>query len=73
MKHIVTVALMLNLGIVYAQQRPVTMTFAGNGAAASPINLQYSNTSMDEENVAGNGTLGPFLFRDVTAEAISPS
>ena len=31
MKHIATVALMLNLGVagMYAQQRPVTMTFSG--------------------------------------------
>ncbi|MBV8730985.1 MAG: hypothetical protein JO336_14360 [Acidobacteriia bacterium] len=73
MKHIAIATLMLNLGIVYAQQRPVTMTFSGNGAVASPINLQYANTTTIEENVAGNGALGPFTFRNVTAEANSPS
>ena len=64
MKHIATVALMLNLGVagVYAQQRPVKMTFSGT-AAASTINLQHPDTSTVEENVAGNGTLGPFTFR----------
>ena len=74
MKHIATVALMLNLSVagVHAQQRTVTMTFSGNGAAASPINLQYPNTSGDEENVAGNGALGQFTFRLISAETTSP-
>ena len=41
MKHIVTVALMLNLGVagIYAQQKPVKMTFSGT-SAPSAINLQ---------------------------------
>jgi hypothetical protein len=75
MKHLATVVVMLQLGIagVYAQQTPVKMKFSGNGAAASPINLQYPNASPVEENVAGNGALGPFTFRNVTAEATSPS
>ena len=73
MKHMATVALMLNLSVagVYAQPRPVTMTFSGNGAA-SPINLKQPNTNTAEENVAGNGTLGPFTFRNVRAIAASP-
>jgi hypothetical protein len=68
MKHIATVALMLNLGVagVYAQQRPVKMTFSGT-AAASTINLQYPGTNNSEDNSAGNGTLGPFTFRNVRA------
>ena len=46
MKHIATMALMLNLGVagVYAQQTPVKMTFSGT-AAASTINLQQPNTN----------------------------
>jgi hypothetical protein len=73
MKHIAKVALMLNLGVagVYAQPGPVTMTFSGT-AGASAINLQQPNTSTVEENVAGNGALGPFTFRNVSAEATSP-
>ena len=69
MKHIATVALMLNLGVagVYAQQRPVKMTFSGT-AAASTINLQQPNTNTGEDNFAGNGTLGPFTFRNVSAD-----
>ena len=73
MKHVATMALMVNLAIasVYAQQTPVKMTFSGTGAA-SPIDLKQPNTSTAEENVAGNGTLGPFTFRDVRAIAAAP-
>ena len=73
MKHLATVALILNLGVApaYAQDESVKMTFSGNGAT-SPINLKYPNTSTIEENVAGNGTLGPFTFRDIRAAATSP-
>ena len=41
MKHIATVALMLNFGVagVYAQQRPVKMTFSG-AQESTTINLQ---------------------------------
>jgi hypothetical protein len=74
----VLAALMLNLGVagVYAQpDRPmnvrVRMTFSGNGAA-SPINLNQPNTSTAEENVAGDGTLGPFTLRNVSAIATIP-
>ena len=46
MKHIATMALMLNLGVagVYAQQRSVKMVFSGT-AAASTINLQQPDTT----------------------------
>ena len=74
MKHIASMTLMLTLGVaaVYAQEKPVKMTFSGNGAA-SPINLNQPNTNTAEENVAGNGTLRRFTFRNVTAIATSPS
>ena len=73
MNTIATVALMLNIGVagVYAQQRPVKMTFSGNGAP-STIDLKHPNSSTVEENVTGNGTLGPFTFRDLRAAANSP-
>ena len=73
MKHIATIALLLNLGVagVYAQQARIRMTFSGNGAP-STIDLQHPNSSTVEENVAGNGTLGPFTFRDLRAAANSP-
>jgi len=77
MKHLATMALMLNPGVagVYAQagpiKVPVNMTFSGNGAP-SPINLNQPNTSTGEENVAGDGTLGRFTFRNVSATANAP-
>ena len=72
MKHIATVALMLNLGVagVYAQQKPVKMKASGT-LAATTINLQ-PDTNTDEENLAGNGTLGPFSFRELHADPASP-
>src|SRR5690242_9363647 len=73
MKHIATMALMLNLGVAGAQahQRQVRMTFSGNGGASS-ANLQQPNSNTVEENVTGKGTLGSFTFRNITAEAASP-
>ena len=73
MKHIATVALMLNLGVagVYAKQKPVTMTFSGT-AGPSAINLQQPNTTTGEDNLAGNGALGPFTFRNISAETAIP-
>jgi len=47
------------------------MTFSGTGTA-SPIDLKQPNTNTAEQNVAGNGTLGPFTFRNVSALALSP-
>ena len=73
MKRLTTIALMVNLAIanVYAQQKSVRMTFSGTGAA-SPIDLKQPGANTAEENVAGNGTLGPFTFRDVRAIATFP-
>src|SRR5262245_53548334 len=61
MKHSATMALMVTLGVtgVYAQQRPVRMTFSGNGSG-NAIDLKYSGATTVEENVAGIGTLGAF-------------
>ena len=72
MKHIATVALMLNLGVagVYAQQRAVKMTFSGT-LGPSTLSLQ-PNTNTDEQNLAGNGTLGPFTFRELHADPTAP-
>ena len=47
------------------------MTFSGTGAA-SPIDLKQPGTNTAEENVAGNGALGQFTFRDVRAIATFP-
>ena len=74
MKHIATIALMLTLGVtcVYAQGHSVKMKFSGT-SAASTINLQQPGTSNDEDNFAGNGTLGSFTFRNVRAIAAYPT
>ena len=72
MKHLATLSLMLNLGVagIYAQQRPLNMTFSGTMEGAT-ANLQ-PDTVTDEQNVAGNGTLGPFTFRELHADTASP-
>jgi len=72
MKHIATVALMLNLGVasVYAQEKPVKMVISGT-AAPSTINLQ-TGTGTTEYSLAGNGTLGPFTLRAVSGGTASP-
>ena len=74
MKYIATMALMLNLGVpsLYAQQHTVKMVFSGTGLASTVI-LQQPNTSNNEDDVAGNGTLGSFTFRNVRAIANSPT
>ena len=74
MNHIATVALMLNLGVagVYADQKPLTMTFSGT-AGASTIDLKVPNTTTNEDNLVGNGTLGSFTFRSITAIMPTPS
>jgi hypothetical protein len=72
MKHIATVALMLNLSVaaIYAQQKPVHMTFSGTNVATT-INLQ-PGTVTDETHLAGKGTLGAFTFRELHADGPSP-
>ena len=72
MKHIATVALMLNLGVLslYAQQQPVKMTFSGT-VEPSTINLQ-AGTNTDEVNLAGSGAQGQFTYRELHADTASP-
>jgi hypothetical protein len=71
-KHIATVALMLNFGVagVYARQRPVRMMLSGTNVATT-INLR-PGTVTDEQHSAGNGSLGPFTFRELHADEPSP-
>jgi hypothetical protein len=73
MKHLATMALMLSLGVagVWAQPGPVNMTVSGT-AAASTINLQPGTTNTSEYGLAGNGTLGSFTLRVVSASTASP-
>jgi hypothetical protein len=65
-------ALMLTLGVAgaYAHQRQVKMTFSGSFVRTA-INLQ-PDTVTDEENFAGDGTLGPFTFRNLRTDTTSP-
>jgi hypothetical protein len=72
MKRLARVALILNLGVagIYAQQRPVRMTFSGT-SGASAIKLGTTTNSI-EENFDGSGTLGLFTFRNLSAENAAP-
>ena len=72
MKHLATVALMLNLGVagIYAQQRPVKLTFSGS-MVPTTIDLG-PNTITDEEHLEGNGTLGPFTLRKLRTDETIP-
>jgi hypothetical protein len=63
--------LTLGAGAIYAQE-PVKMTFSGT-SANSVVNLLQPNTSMDEDNFAGTGTLGSFTLRNVRAISNSPT
>ena len=73
MKYILAMALMLNLGVaaVYAQHYPVKMAYSGT-SGASAVNLQQPGTATVEENFAGNGALGQYTFRLISAETTSP-
>jgi hypothetical protein len=66
-------ALMLNLGVatVYGQRHPVKMTYSGT-SGASAVNLLQPGTTTVEENFVGNGALGPFTIRLISAETTSP-
>src|SRR5215468_8528722 len=74
MKHLATVALILNLGVApaYAQDESVKMAYSGTSTAASAVNLQHPGTVTVEENFEGNGALGPFIVRIISAETTSP-
>jgi len=67
-KHLATVALILTLGVAFAdaQDQSVKLTFSGT-SAPSTINLQQPNTSNDGDTFAGKGTLGSFTVTNVRA------
>ena len=73
MKHLVTLALMLNLGVasVYANEKPVKMTFSGT-SETSATDLQQPDTNNDEDNFAGYGTLGRFTLHQIRAVTKNP-
>src|SRR5262245_22387226 len=67
-----TLALILSPGAanVYAQQRPVTMSFSGT-AVPSTINIRPGAVT-SEYDFAGNGPLGPFTFHTLNASSQPP-
>lgn len=73
MKHVITFALMLNLGVAgaYAHERSVKMSFSGT-SATSATDLKQPGASNDEDHFAGNGTLGSFTLHMVRAVTTSP-
>jgi hypothetical protein len=73
MKHLATVALILNLGVVaaYAQDESVKMTFSGS-SALSGVSLQQPNASIEGDGFAGKGTFGSFTVANVRAISNSP-
>lgn len=73
MKHTVTMALMFTFGVgsIHAQQHSVKMVFSGTGGP-STVNLQLPNAITSEEIIVGNGTLGPFTFRNIRASEATP-
>jgi hypothetical protein len=69
MKHIAIAALLLMFSVpaVSAQETRVKMKFSGT-SAPSTVNLLYSDASSnDEDNLAGDGILGPFTARNIRA------
>ena len=76
MEHRITLiaatTLMLNLGIadIDARERPVRMKFSGSIVPTS-IAVQ-ANTITDEELLEGDGSLGPFTFRNLRTDALAP-
>ena len=70
MKHLATAALMFNLGVAGIYAQPLNMKLSGT-AAASTINLG-TGTPAAEYHLDGNGALGSFTLRVVSAGAASP-
>jgi hypothetical protein len=62
-----TMALALPAG---AQQ--IKMAYSGTSTGASAVNLQHPGTVNVEENFEGNGALGAFTFRLISAETNTP-
>src|SRR5262245_35094617 len=72
MRHMATLVLMLTLGVgsAAAHERPVKMKFSGSMTPTS-IAVQ-PDTITDDEQLAGDGALGPFTFRKLRTDALVP-
>jgi hypothetical protein len=55
-----------------AQAQHVKMAYSGTSTGASAVNLQQPGTVTVEENFEGNGALGAFTLRLISAETTSP-
>jgi hypothetical protein len=76
MKHISTLALALTLGAVSMQalQYPVRMTFNGSGLYLPPqISLGANTGQATDVSWSGDGSLGPFTHREVSAGSAMPT
>jgi hypothetical protein len=71
-KHIAIAALMLHLGVAgaYANQSSVKMSLSGTSAPVT-FSLQ-PGTNAGEDDFAGDGTLGAFTFRALSAGTATP-
>jgi hypothetical protein len=76
-RTLIATAALLSPGVasLYAQQGPyyqgpIKMTVSGTNVATT-INLQ-PGTVTDEVIFGGNGTLGPFTYRELHADALTP-
>jgi hypothetical protein len=74
MKYLAILALLLTLSVaaVSAEENTVKMTFSGTSVAGA-ANLVQPNTSTDEDNFAGSGTLGSFTVHNIRALPSSPT
>jgi hypothetical protein len=72
--YMAAMALMLILGVasVNAQRYSLKMAYSGTSTGASAVNLQQPGTLTVEENFEGNGALGAFTFRLISAETNTP-
>lgn len=75
MKRIVTVALMVHVavaGAFAAEERSANVRMTASGdMLATTTNLQ-DHTITDEENLAGDGTLGSFTYHGLRSDADTP-
>jgi hypothetical protein len=66
-------AMFLTMALTFpAAGQKVKMTYSGTSTGASAVNLQQPGTATVEENFEGNGALGAFTFRLISAETNSP-
>jgi len=76
MKRIAAVAVLVHLvvaGVYAAEEKSTSVRMTASGTmTATTINLQ-DNTITDDEDLAGDGTLGAFTFHALRADARAPS